>query len=84
MNHLTNEQLEDIMQGQNIDLTHLNQCKDCQERLTEKQAIAAKLRSAFMSVKANESLAGRIRNQIIITNTGIDETRVITDIADST
>ena len=64
MNHLTNEQLEDIMQGNDVDLTHLNQCKDCQERLTEKQAIAAKLRSAFMSVKANESLAGRIRNQI--------------------
>ena len=64
MNHLTNEQLEDIMQGQDVDLTHLNQCHDCHGRLTEKQAIATKLRSAFMSVKADEGLAGQIRNQI--------------------
>ncbi len=64
MNHLTNEQFEDIMQGHDVDLTHLDQCKDCQEKLTEKQAIATKLCSAFMSVKANEGLADRIRNQI--------------------
>ena len=64
MNHLTNEQLEDIMQGHDVDLRHLNQCQDCQDRLAEKQAIATKLRSAFMSVKADEGLADRIRNQI--------------------
>jgi hypothetical protein len=64
MNHLTNEHLEDIMQGHDVDLTHLNQCQDCQDRLAEKRAIATKLRSAFMSVKADEGLAGRIRSQI--------------------
>lgn len=64
MSHLTNEQLEDIMQGQDVDLTHLDQCQGCQERLTEKRAIAAKLRSAFMSVKADGGLAGRILSQI--------------------
>ncbi len=64
MNHLTNEQFEDIMQGSDIDLTHLNQCRDCRDRLTEKRLIAIKLRSAFMSVKADEGLADRIRNQI--------------------
>jgi len=64
MNHLTNEQLEDIMQGRDVDLTHLNQCRDCREALAEKQRIAARLRSAFMSVKADKSLAERIRNQI--------------------
>ncbi len=64
MNHLTNEQLEDIMQGQDIDLTHLNQCQDCRDSLAEKQAIAARLRSAFASVKADDGLADRIRDQI--------------------
>ena len=64
MNHLTNEQLEDIMQGNDIDLTHLSQCQDCQDRLAEKQAIAARLHSAFASVKADTGLADRIRCQI--------------------
>jgi len=64
MNHLTNEQFEDIMQGNDIDLTHLNQCRDCQDRLAEKQAIAARLHSAFASVKADAGLADRIRCQI--------------------
>jgi hypothetical protein len=64
MNHLTNEQLEDIMQGQDIDLTHLKDCHECQARLEEKRTIAERLRSAFMSVKADEVLADRIRNQI--------------------
>ena len=64
MNHLTNEQFEDIMQGKDVDLTHLNQCQDCRDSLAEKQAIASRLRSAFMSVKADEGLAGRILSQI--------------------
>ena len=64
MNHLTNEQFEDIMQGKDFDLTHLNQCADCQNSLAEKQTIAAKLRSAFASVKADASLADRIHRQI--------------------
>ncbi len=64
MNHLTNEQFEDIMQGNDIDLTHLNQCQDCQDKLAEKQAIAARLHSAFMSVKADEGLADQILSQI--------------------
>jgi len=68
MNHLTNEQLEDIMQGQDIDLTHLKDCRDCQIRLEEKRTIAARLRSVFMSVKADEGLAARIRNQIKISS----------------
>lgn len=64
MNHLTNEQLENIIQGHDADLTHLDQCRNCRQRLAEKRAIAGRLRSAFMSVKADEGLAGRIRNQI--------------------
>ena len=64
MNHLTDEQFEDIMQGGDIDSTHLNQCRDCRDRLAEKQAMAAKLRSAFASVKADAGLEDRIRCQI--------------------
>jgi len=64
MNHLTNEQLEDVMQGGDADITHLNQCQDCRDSLAEKQAIAARLRSAFMSVKADAGLANRVRYQI--------------------
>jgi len=64
VNHLTDEQFEDIMQGRDVDLTHLNQCQDCRDSLAEKQAIAARLRSAFASVKADIDIAGRIRNQI--------------------
>jgi hypothetical protein len=64
MNHLTNKQFEDIMQGEDVDLTHLNQCQDCRDSLAEKQAIAARLRSAFASVKADAGLADQIRCQI--------------------
>ena len=64
MNHLTDEQFEDIMQGSDADLAHLDQCQDCRERLAEKQAIAARLRSAFVSVEADAGLADRIRGQV--------------------
>lgn len=64
MNHLTDEQFEDIMQGEEIDLTHLKQCEDCRNRLAEKQAIAARLRSAFSSTRAGADLAERIRCRI--------------------
>ncbi|MHC4153251.1 MAG: hypothetical protein ACYSSP_14320 [Planctomycetota bacterium] len=62
MNHLTDEQFEDIIQGEDIDLAHLKQCKDCQNRLTEKQAIAERLRSAFNSTQASSDLAERIHH----------------------
>ncbi len=64
MSHLTDEQFEDIMQGKDINLTHLDQCRDCRDRLAEKQAIAARLRSAFTSVQADADIANRIRGRI--------------------
>ncbi len=64
MEHLTDGQFEDIMQGETVDLSHLKQCQDCQSRLAEKQAVAARLRSAFKSVKANTDLVSRIRSHI--------------------
>lgn len=64
MKHLTDEQFEDIMQGEDFDLTHLKQCEDCRNRLAEKQAIAARLRSAFSSTRAGADLAESIRRRI--------------------
>lgn len=64
MNHFTDEQFEDIMQGEDIDLTHLRQCRDCQNRLAEKQAVAARLRSAFSSVQPGQNLSKKIRRRI--------------------
>ena len=64
MNHLNDEQFEDIMQGEDIDLTHMKQCEDCRNRLAEKQAIASRLRSAFSSTRAGADLAERIRHRI--------------------
>lgn len=64
MNHFTDEQFEDIMQGEDIDLTHLKQCQDCRNRLAEKRAIAARLRLAFSSTRAGTDLAKRIRSRL--------------------
>ena len=57
------------MQGesQDVDFPHLNKCRDCRNRLAEKQAIAARLRSAFDSVKAGPALADRIRSRLTAT-----------------
>jgi len=64
MNHLTEEQFEEVMQGKVTDLKHLRECKDCQRRLDEKQALANRLRTAFNSVKPDVSLEESIRDSI--------------------
>lgn len=61
MRHITDAQFEDILQGEETDLTHLRQCQKCRDRLAEKRAIAERLRSAFGSVQAGPELADRIR-----------------------
>jgi hypothetical protein len=64
MKHMTDEQFEDILQGEDADLAHLGECQDCRDRLAEKKAIAERLRSAFGSVQASPDLAGRIRQKL--------------------
>jgi len=64
MNHLTDEQLEEIMQGIEVDDDHLASCGLCQSRLDEKRALANRLRSAFGNVKPAEELIQNIRRQI--------------------
>jgi len=69
MNHISDEQFEDILQGKDADHAHLRQCQSCRDRLAEKRAIAERLRSAFGSVHAGPELAGRI-SQKLGTTTG--------------
>ena len=66
---MTNEQFEGVLQGKEIDLTHLRQCQNCRDRLAEKKAIAQRLRSAFGSMQASPDLADRIRRQLGATAT---------------
>ena len=63
MNHLTEEQFEDIIQGLLPEPEHLADCGRCRELLAEKTAIASRLRSAFASVRPDERLANNIRAQ---------------------
>lgn len=67
MNHLTHEQFENILQGKSLDDEHLSQCKLCQSRLKEKQALAARLKIAFSGVTPSDELSQKIHNQIGIT-----------------
>ena len=64
MNHITDEQFEDILQGEETDLTHLRQCQDCRDRLAEKKAIAERLRLAFSTMQASPDLADRISHKL--------------------
>ncbi|MHC4721880.1 MAG: hypothetical protein ACYS6I_04135, partial [Planctomycetota bacterium] len=64
MNHLTDEQLEEIMLAESVKPAHLADCAECKERLAEKEALANRLRSAFAAVKGSEELAEQIRRQV--------------------
>ena len=64
MSHLTEEQFEDMIQGQLSEPQHLADCDLCRELLDEKKAIANRMRNAFASVKPNKQLANNIRMQL--------------------
>jgi len=61
MTHLTDEQLEVVVQGTAPEPAHVAECRACQDRLTEHRAVRARLQSAFASVHAGEGLAERLR-----------------------
>jgi len=65
--HLTDEQFEDIIKGIDVVPSHLEQCPDCRDRLAEKRALAARLNSAFASIKPDGNLAARIRDRLDLT-----------------
>lgn len=63
MNHLTEEQLEGILQGAPIP-AHVDACPECRARLAQSRALAKRLRAAFASVQAGPDLADRIRSSL--------------------
>jgi hypothetical protein len=64
MSHLTDEQLEDMVQGRCEAPEHVDQCPQCRDRLSEKRALARRVSQAFPSIHAGAGLAGRIRAEI--------------------
>ena len=74
MNHLTDEQLEEIMLAESAGPAHLADCAECKERLAEKEALANRLRSAFGTVKGSEELAEQIRRQVNLRSTATEFT----------
>ncbi len=64
MKHLTDEQLEEVLQEWVPRPVHLDECAECQARLAEQQAVRARLRSAFSSVRAGGALIDRIRARL--------------------
>ena len=64
MDHLTEEQFEDLLGGKLEAPAHLEQCVECRDRLTEKKALAGRLREAFANVEVSPDFAERLRNQI--------------------
>ncbi len=63
MTHLSNEQLEDILQGSASEPDHLAQCELCKAQLAERRAMRSRLRSAFATVHASADLLERIRSK---------------------
>jgi len=64
MSHLSDEEFEDILQGIISQPEHLNNCKDCSGKLSEKQALGERLRLAFKEVESDEKLVEAIRKSI--------------------
>jgi anti-sigma factor RsiW len=61
MNHVTDEQLEDILQGRAGVPEHMEQCPQCRTRLAEKRALAQRVHRAFAAIQASPDLGARIR-----------------------
>ena len=61
MKHLTDEELEDIMQSKSTLPPHLAACEYCETRLAQKRALAERLRSAFAAVEPQSDLDRRIK-----------------------
>jgi hypothetical protein len=67
MTHLTDEQYENLLQGQPLDTDHMNHCEVCQSRFKEKQALKSRLNSAFSGVTPSKALVEKIRGQMALT-----------------
>ena len=74
MNHLTDEQFEDLMQGKDVRFAHLKDCVECRGRLSEKQALASRLQLAFARIKPQDSLAEQIRRKLNVSSMRVKRT----------
>ena len=61
MDHLTQEQIEQVLQGELDADAHLQSCPDCRQRVVEARAIQRRLRGAFSTLQTSDNLAERIR-----------------------
>ena len=64
MEHLTDQQFEQILAGGAGDSTHLKECELCQGRLNEFQAVQTRLVRAFSSVHADQKLLEQVRSRL--------------------
>jgi hypothetical protein len=64
MDHLTEEQFEDLIVGSAESPSHLSECIECQALLSEKQALSNRLRNAFCTVRASDDLVRRIHERL--------------------
>ena len=74
MIHLTDEQFEEVIQGKDVRFAHLKDCIECRGRLSEKQALASRLRLAFATVKPTEGLAEQIRRKLNVNSMRVKHT----------
>jgi len=64
MSHLMDEELEDILWGGAGVPEHLNWCRRCSARLSEKYVLADRVHRAFVAIHAGSHLTDRIQGQI--------------------
>ena len=64
MSHLTEEQFEDIIQGNLPEPEHISECEECRRSLEEKMALKKRLHTAFATVKPKKELVKNVRAQL--------------------
>lgn len=64
MTHLTAEQFEDALAGDDSRAGHLSACEACRSQLAQSQALRARLRRSFDSLQASPELAQRLGRQV--------------------
>ncbi len=65
MEHLTDQQFEQILTGTVAQSAHVEECELCRGRLSEFRAMRQRLRVAFSSVHADHKLRERVRSGLI-------------------
>ena len=64
MNHLSDQQFEDILTGTSPEPPHLAECPRCRSRLAEHRALRQRLQTAFSTIAAGDHLAQQIHHRL--------------------